>query len=364
MIKTYKIKHERDFHLELQKAKKIAQFAIIHHSRSSKDVKHIGLKSAISNQILKKYHSCKIKKVKSVKLTVPAQGIKCDRQKQEIWVPCLKLKFSYQFPNIFEKINQIEIGPIYIYISVTIKDAPIIETDRFIGIDLNATGHCAVVATPENKVFMLGKSAQHKHLKYLNYRKKYQRRGAFKKLSKSKHRESNIVKDLNHKISKKIVQIAFENKCNIKLEDLNGIRSTAKSTKSFRYTLNSWSFYSIVQMIMHKAKKYGVKVLFIEPTYTSQDCSICGTRGERHGKHFKCPLCGHTTHADVNAAFNIRDRALQVVDGETKSELLGNIPTDCDLKSTVLEPHRSAQEKDCDEGCTDAPGVAMSLQVR
>ena len=145
MIKTYKIKHGKDFHKELRLAKQVAQYAIIHHSRSSKDVKHIGLKSAISNQILKKYHSYKIKKVKSVKLTVPAQGIKCDRQKQEIWVPCLKLKFSYQFPNTFEKINQIEVGPTYIYISVTIKEPDPIETDRFIGIDLNATGHCAVI---------------------------------------------------------------------------------------------------------------------------------------------------------------------------------------------------------------------------
>ena len=88
------------------------------------------------------------------------------------------------------------------------------------GVDLNATGHVAVAANPvTGKVLKFGKKAQHVHKKYSNLRKKLQKQGKFKKLKQIKNRESRIVKDLNHKISKGIVEFASKTKSGIEIRE-------------------------------------------------------------------------------------------------------------------------------------------------
>jgi len=303
MILTYKVKHKQNFEKELGLARKVADFAVQNKDKlSTKYVAHLGLKSIIANQVLRKYgKNWKAKQVKSVMLTIPNQGI--NYANSVVKIPCLK--FEMPFTKLFEKINQIELDNTYAYISVTVLEETQYTPETSIGVDLNTTGHCAVVAIKETgKVYKLGKKAEYIHKKYKHIRKSLQKKGLYKVVKKIKNREQRIVKDLNHKISRQIINLAIKEKGGIKLEDLQGIRDNKKHRKSFKYALNSWSFYQLSKFLEYKALLAGVTVSYVEPAYTSKCCSRCGQIGNRNDKLFKCP-CGHVDNADVNAAFNI-----------------------------------------------------------
>ena len=350
-ILTFKIKHNKDFSAELKRARQIAKFALRTRSRSSKDVKHLGLPSSISNQILKKYSANKkLKRISSAKLTIPSQSIRLLENKL-IKIPCLKLELGYNFNKEFIKINQIELDNKYAYVSVLVQDKPEVKVNNYLGVDRNTTGHCAVVAIPKTgKVYKLGKAAFHIHRKYKKIRMHLQKANAKRMLKKIRHREKNIIKDINHKVSNKIIKLAQENNCGIKLEKLGGIRKSKggknsklnKSGESFKSSINTWEFYQLQSMIEYKAKICGIPVIYIEPAYTSQTCSRCSTIGIRKQKKFSCH-CGHVDHADSNAAFNIAAFEFRCKNTE------GN--------------DQSLTDRDVNEGSTDTPHLETQLRL-
>ena len=340
MILTYKVRHDHDFSEELRKARTIAEIAVDSPVLlTTPAVKHIGLNSVIANQVLRKYGRNKqAKKVHSVKLTVPSQGVQCDRKKRTMKITSLRLEFAYGFRNDFAKVNQIEADKRYLYVSVTMNDAEPFVPEGYIGIDVNATGHAAVVAVlATGKVLKLGKKAYYIHKKYREMRRRLQRMGKYRKLKSVKNRESMIVRELNHQMSRKIVDTALEHRCGIRLEDLHGIRGTARTRSSFRYSLHRWSFCQLRQMIEYKARLLGVEVEYINPAYTSKACSMCGSIGDRHRKEFRCPACGHVDHADANAAFNIA--------------------------KALSGTSQSSADRDAEDGSTDTPRGAMVMNA-
>lgn len=109
--------------------------------------------------------------------------------------------------------------------------------------------------------------------------------------------------DINHQWSKYIVDTAVKNKCGvIQMEDLSGIKA---SRQNF---LGNWTYYDLQQKITYKAEEKGIKVIKVDPQYTSQMCPICGYINKRNRStqaDFECLECGHIANADYNAARNI-----------------------------------------------------------
>jgi putative transposase len=63
----------------------------------------------------------------------------------------------------------------------------------------------------------------------------------------------------------------------------------------------------LLRFISYKAEEAGRTVIAVDPRHTSQTCHSCGfvDAGNRTGTAFCCRRCGHTDHADINAAKNI-----------------------------------------------------------
>jgi len=323
MILTYKIKHGRGFSPELSRARSLAKFAIQHRDcRSSKDVRSFGLPSAISNQILRKYgRNRRAKSVNSVVLPVPGQSIRFEEGRVKIRCLSLDLPFERQV----ERVLQAEVDKDFVHLSCQVKEADPITPTGWIGIDRNSTGHLVVAALPDGKVIKLGAKACHVSKKYRGIRRTLQSKGKTRKLKSIKRRESRIVRDVNHKVSRTIVDLASRNQWGIKMEDLKGIRKTAKQRlcpktrkqKEDKAVLHSWPFHQFGLFVEYKAKLLGLPVAHVDPRYTSKGCAKCGLLGIRRKKQFTCPHCGHVEHADANAAFNIALRP--AMDSVTRS---------------------------------------------
>jgi len=197
---------------------------------------------------------------------------------------------------------------LYFNLFLDLPDPQLIQSDKVLGVDI---GENNLAATSSGKLYG-GKELRDKRDRYLHQRSRLQSNGSRaskRKLKIISGREQRHVKHINHEVSKSIIQEAM--KCNvseIRMEDLTNIRANIKGGKRIKTRLHRWAFRQLQDFTKYKAEGVGMKVMFVNPAYTSQTCSVCGGIGKREKYSFSC-LCGTKRHSDVNAALNIAEFA-------------------------------------------------------
>lgn len=130
----------------------------------------------------------------------------------------------------------------------------------------------------------------------------------------------NFKNTFNHKYSRYVVDFAVKNNCGvIQIEDLSGIATLSKEK-----FLKNWAYYDLQEKIEYKAKEASIKVIKIDPNYTSLRCSECGYihKDNRESQEkFICKSCEFKVNADINAARNI---AIPYIDKIIKESSIEN----------------------------------------
>jgi len=74
------------------------------------------------------------------------------------------------------------------------------------------------------------------------------------------------------------------------------------------------SWYALIQKLEDLAVKSGKKLMRVNPKHTSQTCSKCGhvDAASRNGEKFLCTNCGHIDDANLQAARNVKEKAIKV----------------------------------------------------
>ena len=219
-------------------------------------------------------------------------------------------------------------GEFYILQTIDIPKASKIDPTNYIGIDLGIVQ----IATDSDGISYSGDLVKKKRIQYSSHRTRLQKRNtksSKRRLKTIGNKESRFRKDVNHQISKAIIEKAKSTSQGIVLEDLIQFFDKTRVRKSQRNERSSWSFFQLRSFIQYKADLAGVPVKLINPAYTSQMCNKCGYTDSNNRKSqamFLCVACGHTENADINAAKNIRAAVNQPIAPKPQSGLVQATP--------------------------------------
>ena len=213
-------------------------------------------------------------------------------------------------------ISKDTIGHYYASISAEVYIPHFERTNQSVGIDLGLkefaifnTGikinNPRILKSLEKKYRKLAKAVSRKTYSSANYQK------AKLKLAKFLKHITNIRRDFLHKLSTNLLK-EFDIIC---LEDLN-IKGLMKSNNAKSYQDVAQSEF--VTMLKYKAEWHGKTIIQVSRWFpSSQLCSECGYKNpdikNLDIREYDCPECGTHHDRDINAAKNILEEGLRIL---------------------------------------------------
>lgn len=217
-------------------------------------------------------------------------------------------------------------GKFFLHIPVTyeINELAMSEVSNVVGIDRGIRFIATTYDSKGKTNFYDGNTIKQKRGHYKALRKELQQvrtPSSRRRLKAIGQRENRWMQDVNHCISKALVENNPDGTLFV-LEDLTGIRSaTEKVLVKDRYISVSWSYYDFEQKLTYKALKNHQLVEKVNPAYTSQICPKCGhTEKANRNKHkhiFCCKNCGYTSNDDRIGAMNLYRMGIELLVPDT-----------------------------------------------
>lgn len=221
-------------------------------------------------------------------------------------------------------------GVFWIHLSVS-KEFEI-EQKYFVGVDMGIT---RPFVTSDNQFFGNKRWKEHDR-KLARHIKRLQAKGtksAKRRLKKISGRRNRFRVDCDHVITKRLLQ-AQQSGTVLVLEDLTNLnksntkKANRKRTKKTRRKISEWSYARRRKFLEYKAALFGCSVVFVDPMFSSQECSKCGNidSESRNRADFKCTECHFSINADLNAARNLVNRQKWSLGKSCSSRLHVNQP--------------------------------------
>jgi putative transposase len=255
----------------------------------------------------------------------------CDDGMLSIWTVAGRKRIAYTVPEAFKQTlaEAVEIDSMTVIerdgrllgcVVVTLR-VPNPKGIHPIGIDLNETNALVAVDPDGNTLFVSGRDFKVRNIRTRKTRRRLQEQLATRKAHKQDTRsvrrllkrlgrtQRNRTRTFCQQTAAKLVRWAPTDSVLV-FERLTLPQTSKKLRvrKGTRRRLSQWQRRLMRQSVTNAAERHGLLIDDVNPAYTSQDCSRCGLRGIRKRHAFTCPHCGHSAHADVNAAVNIRLR--------------------------------------------------------